>query len=155
MVLPVVEGLYRGDDYNFMQLARPNPSPDTVEKIIETSTTSAGETWLQTLRGGGGDLNCTHAISIPFYILTIVTDRMMELSDDRIVGGIASVLANWSYAWREEKVTSGLLDSLETQGYEDSVVGEARRLGFGKEIDTLSGATADLSRDQTDDFHKF
>ena len=32
---------------------------------------------------------------------------------------------------------NGILDSLVSQGYEDSAVGEARRLGFGKEMDEL------------------
>ena len=45
-----------------------------------------------------------------------------------------------SYAWRKNKIENGHLDSLETQGYEDSVVGEARRLGFEKEIDELESA---------------
>ena len=71
----------------------------------------------------------------PFYVVSILTDNLPEKSDDYITGQIAYGISQMSYAWRDEKVMNGLLDSLETQGYEDSVVGEARRLGFEKEMD--------------------
>ena len=72
---------------------------------------------------------------VPFYVVSILTDSLADKSDDYIIGLIAYELSEMSYAWRKNKIENGHLDSLETQGYEDSVVGEARRLGFGKEMD--------------------
>ena len=111
------------------------------------------------------------------YIITIVVDELDGRTDGYIKGLIVHELSEMSSMFRivqknfnelnkmkpkarqvmMNKLTKSTddADSQEYQKHEEEVNNEARRLGFEKEIDALSGATADLSRNQTDDFHKF
>ena len=125
---PVWEALSKGDAAFFVSTCQIPFHPETLENMKRISDLAPDFVipW---------DSNCAYDNDIPFYVVTIVTDNLAEKSDDYIIGLIAHAISQMSYAWREKKVMSGLLDSLETQGYEDNARGEARRLGFGKEMD--------------------
>ena len=66
----------------------------------------------------------------PFYVVSILTDNLSGKPDDYIIGLIAYELSVMSCAW------SGTKKRLK-QADKNDVKDEARRLGFGKEIDAL------------------
>jgi hypothetical protein len=66
----------------------------------------------------------------PFYVVSILTDNLSGKSDDYIIGLIAYEFSVMSCAW------SGTKKRLK-QADKNDVKDEARRLGFGKEIDAL------------------
>ena len=128
--------LSRGDTSMFMENGL-GFMPDTLQNMMRISSLAPDcmrQLW---------DNHCAYDLEIPFYAVTIVTDEtptkhnklqtLPEKSDDYIIGLIAHAISQMSYPWRERQVMMGLLDS----HTEDSVMGEARRLGFRKEIDAL------------------
>ena len=124
---PIWESLSKGDNTFFVSTYQ-DFHPETLENMKRISDLAPDFVipW---------DSNCAYDNDIPFYVVTIVTDKLVEKSDNYIIALIAHAISQMSYAWRKKKVMNGLLDSLETQGYEDNAIGEARRLGFGKEMD--------------------
>ena len=70
---------------------------------------------------------------LAFYVVSILTDNLSDKSDDYIIGLIAYELSVMSCAW------SGTKKRLK-QADKNDVKDEARRLGFGKEIDELESA---------------
>ena len=67
---------------------------------------------------------------LPFYVVSILTDNLPDKSDDYIIGLIAYELSVMSCAFRGTKKRLKQADK-------NDVKDEARRLGFGKEIDAL------------------
>ena len=76
--------------------------------------------------------NCAYDLTLPFYVFIILTDDLADKSDDYIIGRIAYALAKMSCAWKEMKNNQSV-EPIEDKAVKD----EARRLGFGKEIDEL------------------
>ena len=76
--------------------------------------------------------NCAYDLTFPFYVFIILTDDLADKSDDYIMGQIAYALSKMSCAWREMRNNQSV-EPVEDKAVKD----EARRLGFGKEIDTL------------------
>jgi hypothetical protein len=149
-VTDVWEGLCRGDPTIYLKIEDGNgntPPPDTVKKMIRTASSSKVREWQQRLEAKDHasqlSVTCHYDLDSPFFVVNILTDMIEENPDIHITAMIAYSLAQMSYQWRERKVMVGLLDSLLTQGYEDSPMGEARRLGFGDEMDELDRLLAD------------
>ena len=142
-VTTVWEHLCRGDATYFMDLKADGnpPPPDTVANMLSIASSPKVSEWQQRLQarelGNMLYTNCFYDLDSPFFVVNILTDNIEKISDDLIITSIVNNIAEVSYRWRERKVVNGLLDSLVSQGYEDSAVGEARRLGFGKEMDEL------------------
>ena len=67
---------------------------------------------------------------LAFYVVSILTDNLSDKSDDYIIGLIAYELSVMSCAWSGTKKRLKQVDK-------NDVKDEARRLGFGKEIDAL------------------
>ena len=139
--------LCSGDATYFMKLLVDDipPPPDTVAKILSIASSPKVSEWQQRLQARELSptalyTNCFYDLDSPFFVVNILTDNIEKISDDLIITSIVNNIAEVSYRWRERKVMNGLLDSLVSQGYEDSAVGEARRLGFGKEMDELESA---------------
>lgn len=144
IVTYVWEGLCRGDPTAYMQLKDGNgspPPPDTVEKMLNIASDPKVKRWQQSLESRENPpklyANCLYDLNSPFFVVNLLTDMIEKNSDLQIISIIAYSLAQMSYEWRKRKVMVGLLDSLLTQGYEDSPMGEARRLGFVEEMDEL------------------
>lgn len=140
-VIAVWEHLCRGDATYFMDLKADGnpPPPDTVANMLSIASSPKVNEWQQRLQATELPsvlyTNCFYDLDSPFFVVNLLTDNIEKNSDDHIIMAIVHNIAEVSYRWRERKVTNGLLDSLVSQGYEDSAVGEARRLGFEKEMD--------------------
>ena len=135
------EYLCKGDATYFMELRDDKgnpPPPDTVANMLSIASSPKVSEWQQSLQASELSTalytNCLYDLNSPFFVVNLLTDNIEKNSDDDIIMAIAYGIAEMSYRWRERKVTNGLLDSLVSQGYEDSAVGEARRLGFEKEM---------------------
>ena len=70
---------------------------------------------------------------LAFYVVSILTDNLSDKSDDHIIGLIAYELSVMSCAWRGSTNRLAGLKQIDKKDIKD----EARRLGFGKEIDAL------------------
>jgi len=146
-VTTVWEHLCRGDPTYFMDLKADGnpPPPDTVANMLSIASSPKVSEWQQNLQarelGNMLYTNCFYDLDSPFFVVNILTDNIEKISDDQIIMSIVHNIAEVSYRWRERKVMNGLLDSLGSQGYEDNMIGEARRLGFGKEMDELERKT--------------
>jgi hypothetical protein len=79
--------------------------------------------------------NCAYDLTLPFYAFIILTDDLADKSEDYIMGQIAYALSKMSCAWREMRNNQNV-EPVEDKAVKD----EARRLGFGKEIDVLEGS---------------
>ena len=79
--------------------------------------------------------NCAYDLTFPFYVFIILTDDLADKSDDYIMGQIAYALSKMSCAWREMRNNQSV-EPVEDKAVKD----EARRLGFGNEIDVLEGS---------------
>ena len=67
---------------------------------------------------------------LAFYVVSILTDNLSDKSDDYIVGLIAYEISVMSCAWQGTKKRLKQIDKKDIKN-------EARRLGFGNEIDAL------------------
>tara|TARA_B100001123_G_C15100815_1_gene943506 strand:+ start:286 stop:825 length:540 start_codon:yes stop_codon:yes gene_type:complete len=68
----------------------------------------------------------------PFYVVSILADRVEQKSDDYVIGLIAYFISQMSYSWRALQ-SNETIQSVGDAEYKE----EARRLGFAKEIQIL------------------
>ena len=108
--------------------------PDTTEFIDPSSLTSNIKLNLKHLEDSPQNW-------VPFYVVTIMVDNLPSKSDDYIIGLIAYELSVMSRAWQIMKKG---LKGIDCWKYLDrkNIKKEAKRLGFGKEIDALEAETS-------------
>ena len=108
--------------------------PDTTEFIDPSSLTSNIKLNLKHLDESPQNW-------VPFYVVSIMTDNLPSKSDDYIIGLIAYELSVMSRAW---KIMKKGLRGIDCWKYLDrkNIKNEAKRLGFGKEIDALEAETS-------------